>query len=70
MVAIYRGISADPERVAGLDQDLVDLAERHATGAYGGGRGGHRMEWEYLLLTARKHSVIRARPTDRRGRSG
>jgi SAM-dependent methyltransferase len=55
MVAIYRGIAADPERVAGLDQDLVDLAERHATGADGGGRGGHRMEWEYLLLTARKH---------------
>jgi hypothetical protein len=56
MVAICRGIAADPERVAGLDQDLVDLAERHATGADGGGRGGHRMEWEYLLLTVRKQS--------------
>ncbi|MGM0930368.1 MAG: class I SAM-dependent methyltransferase [Actinomycetota bacterium] len=43
----YRNIAEDPDRVQALDQDLVELAHRHDL-------GDGRMEWEYLLLTARK----------------
>jgi len=28
-IAVYGGIAADPERVAALDGELADLAERH-----------------------------------------
>ena len=45
-IAAYRNVAADPDRVAALDQDLVDLARRSHDGA--------GMAWEYLLLTARK----------------
>jgi len=48
-VAAYRGIAGDPERVAALDRDLADLAKQHQHTA-----GNTAMEWEYLLLTARK----------------
>ena len=48
-IAVYRGIADDPERVAQLDRELDDLARRHD-----GGTGKTVMEWEYLLLTARK----------------
>lgn len=48
-IAVYRGIADDPERVAALDRELVDLARRHDHGT-----GTTVMEWEYLLLTARK----------------
>ena len=48
-VAAYRGLAAEPERVAALDRDLSQLAERRD-------RGADRtvMDWEYLLLTARR----------------
>ncbi len=48
-IAAYRGIADDPERVAALDRDLVELAERFDTGT-----GRFEMDWEYLLLTARR----------------
>ena len=48
-IAAYRGIADDPDRVAALDRDLADLAERHQRAA-----GSTAMEWEYLLLTGRK----------------
>jgi len=48
-VAAYRFIADDPEKVAGLDRDLADLARRHDLGT-----GTTVMDWEYLLLTARK----------------
>lgn len=48
-VAAYRYIADDPEKVAGLDRDLADLARRHDVGT-----GTTVMDWEYLLLTARK----------------
>jgi ubiquinone/menaquinone biosynthesis C-methylase UbiE len=48
-VAAYRYIADDPEKVAGLDRDLVDLARRHDVG-----KGTTVMDWEYLLVTARK----------------
>ena len=48
-IAAYRGIADDPNRVAALDRDLADLAERHQRAA-----GSTAMEWEYLLLTGRK----------------
>jgi SAM-dependent methyltransferase len=51
-IAAYRGIADDAERVAALDRDLVELARRHDVGS-----SGHMvMEWEYLLLTARRRS--------------
>jgi SAM-dependent methyltransferase len=50
-IAVYRNIADDPERVAALDRDLAELAHRH-----GGGAGTTVMEWEYLLLTARKRT--------------
>lgn len=48
-IAAYRGIADDPERVAALDRDLADLARRHDIG-----EGSTAMDWEYLLLTARR----------------
>jgi len=48
-VAAYRYVADDPEKVAGLDRDLADLARRHDIGT-----GTTVMDWEYLLLTARK----------------
>jgi ubiquinone/menaquinone biosynthesis C-methylase UbiE len=45
-VVAYRGIADDPDRVAALDRELAELATRQLTD------GG--MEWEYLLLTARR----------------
>ncbi|WP_166870815.1 class I SAM-dependent methyltransferase [Salinibacterium sp. ZJ450] len=46
-IATYRNIADDPERVAALDQDLVELARRFD-------RGSGELEWEYLLVTARR----------------
>jgi SAM-dependent methyltransferase len=52
-VAVYRSLADDPERTAALDADLVALAARHrADGS--DGVGSLVMEWEYLLLTARR----------------
>lgn len=48
-IAVYRGIAGDPERTAALDHDLAALAAR-----YDRGTGSTVMEWEYLLLTARR----------------
>ena len=48
-VAAYRGIADDPRKVAALDADLVELARRHDRGAE-----GTVMNWQYLLVTARR----------------
>lgn len=50
-IAVYSAIAGEPERVAALDEELLALVERHDRGA-----GSTVMEWEYLLLTARKGS--------------
>jgi SAM-dependent methyltransferase len=50
-IAAYRGIADDPGRVAALDRDLAALAERHDRGA-----GSTVMDWEYLLVIARRRS--------------
>jgi ubiquinone/menaquinone biosynthesis C-methylase UbiE len=49
-IAVYNGIAEDSEKVAALDRDLADLARRHShsTGTT------TVLDWEYLLLTARK----------------
>jgi hypothetical protein len=47
-IAVYRGIADDPSRVAALDAGLDGLARRFSPGGSGG------MEWEYLLVTARR----------------
>ncbi|KAA1418333.1 class I SAM-dependent methyltransferase [Mumia zhuanghuii] len=46
-IAVYAAIADEPGRVATLDAELAELGRR-----YGADTG--RMEWEYLLLTARK----------------
>ena len=48
-IAAYRNIAEDPERVASLDQALADLARRSDRGT-----DKTVLDWEYLLLTARK----------------
>jgi ubiquinone/menaquinone biosynthesis C-methylase UbiE len=48
-IVAYRTIAGDPERVAALDRDLAALAAR-----YDRGTGGMVLDWEYLLLTARR----------------
>ena len=48
---MYRSIADDPERVAALDAELVELARRHDRGVV-----QTVMEWEYLLITARKRT--------------
>lgn len=50
-IAAYRGIAGDLDRVATLDHDLTELARRHDRGV-----GATVMDWEYLLLTARKQT--------------
>lgn len=46
-IAAYRGIASEPDRVVALDADLAELADRCLIGP-------SSMEWEYLLVTARK----------------
>jgi SAM-dependent methyltransferase len=48
-IAVYRYLGDDTEKVAALDRDLTDLAAR-----YDRGTGSTVMDWEYLVLTARK----------------
>ncbi|GGF00243.1 class I SAM-dependent methyltransferase [Mycetocola zhadangensis] len=46
-IVTYRNIGNDPERVAALDNALVELISRFDSGSC-------NLEWEYLLVTARK----------------
>ena len=46
-IAVYRNLGFDTERVAALDRDLVDLARRFTA-------EDGTMNWEYLLVTARR----------------
>jgi SAM-dependent methyltransferase len=48
-VATYRALSAEPDRVAALDRDLDTLARDEAQST-----DPLVMDWEYLLLTAKK----------------
>jgi SAM-dependent methyltransferase len=50
-IAVYRHLGGDPEEVAALDRDLAGLAAR-----YDRGTGSTVMDWEYLVLTARKRT--------------
>jgi SAM-dependent methyltransferase len=46
-ITVFRANAEDPERCAALDRDLDALAERFAA-------ADGSMEWEYLLVTARR----------------
>lgn len=46
-VAAYLSIATEPDKERALDDVLTDLARQHDL-------GGGAMEWEYLLLTARR----------------
>lgn len=49
-IAVFRAQGNDSERVAQLDQDMADLGRRFDQG----GEGATVLDWEYLLLTARR----------------
>ncbi|MEU2264257.1 methyltransferase domain-containing protein [Streptomyces sp. NPDC019645] len=51
-IAVYRNIADSPERVAALDRGLAALARDHASPA--GDGAGTALDWEYLLVTARR----------------
>jgi SAM-dependent methyltransferase len=46
-ISAYRGIAGEPELAAALDAELAQLCDRYLAGS-------STMEWEYLLVTARK----------------
>lgn len=46
-IAVYRNIGDDPDQVAALDAAIADIGDAFLA-------GGTTMDWEYLLLTARK----------------
>ena len=46
-IAVYRNIEGDADRVAELDAAIARIGDDYL-------RGGPTMDWEYLLLTARK----------------
>lgn len=48
-IAVYRSLADAPERAAALDAELADLARAHDVGG-----DGLVMDWEYLLVTARR----------------
>ena len=50
-IAVYRALADEPDRAAALDADLVELGRRHGLDG-----GSTSMEWEYLLLTARRRA--------------
>lgn len=50
MAAAYQQIAGDQDKVAGLDRDLAELAARHDLR----GMPSLAMDWEYLLVTARR----------------
>ncbi|MEU4839004.1 class I SAM-dependent methyltransferase [Nocardia testacea] len=47
LVTVYKTLAGEPERAAQLDRDLAHLGAAHDL-------GNGRMEWEYLLVTARR----------------
>ncbi|MER7819206.1 methyltransferase domain-containing protein [Streptomyces sp. NPDC096153] len=53
-IAVYRNIADSPERVAALDRELAALARDHASPAGGADGDGTAVDWEYLLVTARR----------------
>jgi SAM-dependent methyltransferase len=46
-ISAYRGIAGEPDRITALDADLAELGNRYLVGS-------STMEWEYLLVIARK----------------
>lgn len=54
-IAVYRSIADDPDKVAALDRELVELVERHHIGA-----DMTVVEWEYLVLTCRRSGIASA----------
>jgi len=48
VMAVYRAVADDPDRLAALDHAVIEVARRH-------GRSSERlvMDWEYLLINAR-----------------
>lgn len=49
-IAVYKAIADDEDKVAALDEALAELGRRFDTGT-----GQTVLEWEYLLVTARRN---------------
>jgi len=54
-IAAFRSLAEEPERAAALDGELAELAR-----GFDRGQGSTVLDWEYLLLTARKRDAIPA----------
>ena len=54
-IAVYRALGDDSERVAALDEALADLGRR-----FDHGSGSTELDWEYLLLVARRQLTVAA----------
>jgi ubiquinone/menaquinone biosynthesis C-methylase UbiE len=52
-IAVYRALADQPDRTAALDDALADLARRSDRG-----NGSTVLDWEYLLLTARRRAEV------------
>ncbi|MDQ1594938.1 MAG: hypothetical protein QOH40_1494 [Arthrobacter pascens] len=61
-ISVYKSLAGDEEKVKALDEALTELA---ATYSDAHGDAPSQMDWEYLLLTARK-----VRPGENRGPQG
>lgn len=48
VMAVYRAVADDPDRMAALDHDVLELARRHDRGTT-----NLTMNWEYVIVTAR-----------------
>ena len=46
-ISAYRAIGDDPQRIAALDADIAAVGDRSL-------EGSSTMQWEYLLVTARR----------------
>jgi hypothetical protein len=46
-IGVYRGLADDPGRAAALDHDLAELGRAHQA-------ADGSMDWEYLVVTARR----------------
>jgi hypothetical protein len=46
-IAAYRNVAEQPDRIEALDAELAELGDQYLAGS-------SSMEWEYLVVTARK----------------
>jgi hypothetical protein len=58
-ISVYKSLAGDEERIQALDKALTELADTFSDAH---GDAPSQMDWEYLLLTARKQPRKPATP--------